>query len=352
MSLPDYYPPANRTAQWKPNLAGGATFDHVEKLCLHTTETSGWPGYPSFAPHLTYDPWKHQWHQHMPLTKSATTLEDPSSTKLRENRDYVIQVEIVGYCDPKYNVPGKGINYIDDRAVRDLAAFASWLTKYGLELKLADKWLPYPKSYGNSAARMSENEFNAFRGIHGHEHASGNVHGDPGNPPWLNTMLNYAKGNVDPVPKEEEWFIMATGSFIYKRSSADHDVPANKPVTVVVDSVKGWVTVAQGTKANPNDGVDVLGAVVIANNGTTPANVNIWWGLVDTQSGKPDHVLPPRLPVSRTVPAGDSAFGIKDIYKGPIAGVPDGVTRKLRLFVQSDVPVKYVDVQVTGWEMK
>src|SRR4051812_13921022 len=115
MSLPDKYPQANQTAQPRPNLAGGGTFDHVEKLVLHTTETAGWPGYPTFAPHLTYNPWTHVWHQHYALTKSATTLEDPSSTKLRENRDYDIQVEIVAYCDTRYNVPGKGIDHLDEQ---------------------------------------------------------------------------------------------------------------------------------------------------------------------------------------------------------------------------------------------
>ena len=40
-------------------------------------------------------------------------------------------------------------------------------------------WLRYPSSYGNSPARMSGPEYDAYRGILGHMHVSGNLHGDP-----------------------------------------------------------------------------------------------------------------------------------------------------------------------------
>ena len=40
-------------------------------------------------------------------------------------------------------------------------------------------WLRYPASYGNSAARMSGPEYDAYRGVLGHMHVSGNLHGDP-----------------------------------------------------------------------------------------------------------------------------------------------------------------------------
>lgn len=202
MSLPQWYPPADHAVQ--PRAAGGGTFDHVEKLVLHTTETSGWPGYPDFAPHLTYNPWTHAWRQHVPLTRSSTTLVDASSSKVRENRDYCIQVEIVAYCDPSLaRSHGHYINDIDDEAVRDLAALATWLNEHGgMKLAMISGWLPYPKSAGNTVNRLSGPEFDAFQGILGHEHVSTNVHGDPGAPPWLSKLLSYAKGATT-TPAEE-----------------------------------------------------------------------------------------------------------------------------------------------------
>lgn len=194
MTLPNYYPKANRK-QWQPNLAGGATFTRVEKLLLHTTETQGWPGYPGFAPQLTYNPWTHEWRQHMPLTRSATTLEDPSWTNVRENRDNIIQVEIVAYCDPNYaRKYGHDIHKIDEQAKKDLGEFAKWLhDNAGLNLESTVKWVDYPQSYGrNASQRLSGPEFNAYKGILGHEHASGNVHGDPGKID-IEAILKYAK---------------------------------------------------------------------------------------------------------------------------------------------------------------
>src|SRR3546814_7767011 len=46
---------------------------------LHTTETTGWPGYKSgaSAPTLTYHPRQRAWRQHNYLDTSARALVDP-----------------------------------------------------------------------------------------------------------------------------------------------------------------------------------------------------------------------------------------------------------------------------------
>lgn len=186
MTLPRLYPPADHTSQWfgdRSPWAGGASFTTVEKLLLHTTETREWPSYPNFAPTLTYDPWTHQWRQHLPLTRSATTLADPSWTGVRENRDHVIQVEIVAYCDPvTIRNYGHDIHKIDKRATDDLGKFAKFLHQQGgLVLASSVPWVDYPRSAGLKASqRLSGPEFDAYKGILGHQHASGNEHGDPG----------------------------------------------------------------------------------------------------------------------------------------------------------------------------
>lgn len=178
MALQTNYPGADKS-QWKPQL-GGITMTSISKLLLHTTESSGWPSYPDFAPQLTIDPIKRQVRQHMPLTTSASTLSDPSSTAVRENRDNVLQVEIVGYCDPAFKNNKYYVKNFSKADLDWLAKFVVWVhTTYGVPLT-APTFLPYPSSYGNSRVRMTGVQYDAYKGILGHEHASGNDHGDPG----------------------------------------------------------------------------------------------------------------------------------------------------------------------------
>lgn len=175
-----YYPPADRTARWKGQ--GNVTMPGIDKLVMHSTETRVLPSYSSSWPTITYDPWQHRWYQHLPINGSATALVDPSSTPVRENRDNVCQLEIVGYCDPslvaKYGHP---IDDLDQQAIKDLGGFVAWLhTEWGLELSAMAAWMAYPASYGNTRVRMSSAQFDAFKGICGHQHVPGNSHGDPG----------------------------------------------------------------------------------------------------------------------------------------------------------------------------
>lgn len=194
-----WYPPASKT-QRRDGEGGskdltGITMAHISKVVLHSTETQGWPGYPDFAPQLTYDPWHHQWRQHMALNRSASTLKDPSSTAVRENRDDVAQVEIVGYCDPgmwpKY---GHNVEEMDDRALRELGAFLAFMhQQWQVPLVAVPSWVSYPKSYGERAAqRLSGPAYDKFAGVLGHQHASGNLHGDPGHIE-IGKILTYAK---------------------------------------------------------------------------------------------------------------------------------------------------------------
>lgn len=198
MSVPEFYPPADHHSQWKPNLeAGGNNWNHIEKLVLHTTEGNGWPGYPSFVPNLTYWP-GNGWRQHVPMYRGGTTLMDPSNTTVRENRDFDVQVEIVGTA--VNNGCDKELSANNDAGYKDLAHLVRWLHQYGLPIASTVNWVPYPKSYGlNASQRLSGPEFQAYKGILGHEHASGNEHGDPG---WIDIqkLLHYSQPNPPKPP--------------------------------------------------------------------------------------------------------------------------------------------------------
>lgn len=200
-----YYPKADRTSQWFAGTFPGTLMsDPLEKLLWHTTEGSNWPSYErngvkgSVAPQVTYHARAHAFHQHFPINRSARALQDPQGTSVKENRDGVVQVEIVASADRAYAAK-HGLLYIadlDEQSIDDLGEFSAWLKReWGVPLEKAPIWLPYPASYGNSDARMTSAEYNAFRGHLGHMHASGNSHGDPGAFP-IDRVLAAARGTT------------------------------------------------------------------------------------------------------------------------------------------------------------
>ncbi len=205
-----YYPPADRTAQWYAGNFPGTLMPRIEKVLWHTTEGSNWPSYErdgvkgAVAPQLTYHARAHVWHQHFPLNRSGRALQDPNGTPVRENRDNVVQVEIIASADRVY-ARKHGLLYIaelDERAIDDLGNFAGFmLREWGVPL-VAAQMLPYPESYGNSPVRMTSAEYDAFRGHLGHQNASGNSHGDPGDMPLAEVLAvagGHDKGEDDDV---------------------------------------------------------------------------------------------------------------------------------------------------------
>lgn len=354
--LRNKYPMASQTAQPRPHLAGGATFDRVEKLCLHTTETSGWPGYPTFAPHITYDPWRHLFRQHFDLTKSATTLADPSSTAVRENRDGVIQVEIVAYCDPKLaRTHGHFIDDIDDQAVRELAEFAAWLhSNGGLELDLVDEaWIPYAtSSKGGAKNRLSGPEYDAFRGILGHEHVSGNDHLDPGGPPWLDRFIRYAKEAAGQTSTTtQEGFIMANAEPI-DRSKRNLD----QPLKPGAKGVEVWISnEADGTHdlsilTKATEGAEVYAHLDIRTADGRRAPYGSVLAYFAVKSYDPAKKVKTSLVGTTTPTAGDVV-----VFAGEINAIKDRSPRlRVLLDIADDAPADLVvkTVQFQGWWVK
>lgn len=196
------YPPASTTAQWYADTHRGVTMATIDRLTVHTTEGSGWPGYDggSMAPTWTALPvqtdgtWQLLWRQHFPANMSARALVNAlGGVETNTLRD--AQVELVGTCVP--GGPGVYWPAAPDSLLAGVAGLVAWLhTEWQVPLLTAPLWLPYPSSYGASRARLSGPAWSAFSGVCGHQHVPENAHGDPGN---LNIgrILQLASGGTD-----------------------------------------------------------------------------------------------------------------------------------------------------------
>lgn len=188
----------------------GRIFSELEKIVLHSTETSpkwGCPGYDGGkkAPTLTVDPWNKRVWQHFDLNESARALVNPTSTTVSENKDNVCQIEIVGYSDPKIaKTYGYFLDDMGEDEIDFLAGVIAFIAnEWGVPLARPALWPLYPASYGASPARMTSSQYDAFRGVLGHLHASGNTHGDP-RLPQIDAILAKARALNSPPQTEED----------------------------------------------------------------------------------------------------------------------------------------------------
>lgn len=174
------YPGADHSIQWRGN--DRPTMPAVDKLLLHTTESSGWPSYPTFSPTLTFNPWEPQgkrWRQHCFINQAATTLKNAGD--FRTNRANVCQIEIVAWVDPAHSASSAFYTKISDDAYLDLARFYAWLNReWATPVKSGVTWKEYPASYGiRNGVRLSVAQFGTYEGLCGHQHAPEQSHGDP-----------------------------------------------------------------------------------------------------------------------------------------------------------------------------
>lgn len=176
---------ANVTAQWFQHLYPEAEFfSHLEKFCLHTTETKSWPSYDggAKAPNATYHPLLRQTRQHFDSDRSSRALQDPSSTTVRENRDNIFQLEIIAYSDYALaqSVDGLWIGDLTEEHYADIAEMLQQLhNDLGLPLEASVQWREGRKTAYNDV-RLNGPAYDAYKGILGHVHVSGNSHWDPG----------------------------------------------------------------------------------------------------------------------------------------------------------------------------
>jgi len=210
-----YYPEANRTAQ---NFAGaypGVIFSSLRALVLHTTETSGWPGYsggasaPTFTALPDYTNKKLLFRQHFPLNMSARALKNLSGG-VNTNTTNVVQIELVGTSDK--SGPGMYWPEAPDWALDSLADFIKFLNvEWGIPKVSTVKWVAYPASYGfNASQRLSGSEWLNYRGILGHQHVAENDHGDPGLFPWSRLAKYLTKEDDLPLNTDDKTWITNT----------------------------------------------------------------------------------------------------------------------------------------------
>jgi hypothetical protein len=174
------YPGADHSIQWRGN--NRPIMPAVDKLLLHTTESSGWPSYPTFSPTFTFNPWEprgKRWRQHCFVNQAATTLANAGT--FRTNRANVCQIEIVAWVDPAHKTSPAFYTRISDDAYLDLSEFYAWLNKeWDTPIRNTLKWKEYPASYGvKNGVRLSVAEFGTYEGLCGHQHAPEQAHGDP-----------------------------------------------------------------------------------------------------------------------------------------------------------------------------
>lgn len=154
-------------------------------VCIHSTEGTSWPGYDGgqTAPHFTIDLETGERRQHIPLTVAARALSHPSGTP-ETNRAGVIQIEVIGTCDPPHR-GDPGWLYLPDMTEGQAAHLSHLIRDITDDQRIP--WTcgvtfnPYPESYGDHSGRLSRSAFASYTGILGHQSVPDNDHGDPGN---------------------------------------------------------------------------------------------------------------------------------------------------------------------------
>jgi hypothetical protein len=207
------YPGANTTAAWyQDNYPGSAMVPNC--AVLHTTEGYSRPSYSggAVAPNYTAVPdmkaKRLRWFAHFPDERSSRALRNLGGG-VETNTANVVQVELVGTCDPSAHRAWKAkhIAHIywpeaPEWALRDLAAFVAWMhDHHGVPISspAGAVWTPYPESYGAGGQRLSMDAWRRFKGWCGHQHVPENVHGDPGALQW-GTVAEYARSLTDTEP--------------------------------------------------------------------------------------------------------------------------------------------------------
>lgn len=154
----------------------GQTYSSLEnpKVCVHTTETRGFPNY-DWPPHITYDIANDRGRWHVPAGKGAYALVggNPSANK---DGGPVFQIEVVAYAKDSPT-------QTDEWYARLSALLNEVCEDLNVPKILHPKGFVQTGAYGpNGVNRLSWDEYKAFSGILGHQHAPApNAHWDPGN---------------------------------------------------------------------------------------------------------------------------------------------------------------------------
>ena len=135
------------------------------KLVWHTTEGSSLPRYSGSAPHFTLNPKTGELWQHVPVNRSARSLEHPAGT-VETNRAHAIQVELIGFAKDSGSWP--------DSSYARIAKLARWIeANTGVPRKCS-------VTFSNTPKRLTDSAWLGYSGHLGHQHVPNNHHWDPG----------------------------------------------------------------------------------------------------------------------------------------------------------------------------
>lgn len=202
-----------RYGTWLGNgKSGGSYTGEPFRVVIHTTETTGLPGYNNgaSAPHFTYQPSNRTFYQHTDTDTAARALRNLPGG-VQTNRAGAIQVEIVCYSDRDKAAQSASrlwVGDLGDHHLYDIRKFLEWCFA-GYDV--TDTW-PGRQALSYSQAnapgfRMSFDSWNAFTGVCGHQHVPENTHWDPGALDWSALVeeqdTSFAKGLT-----EAQWRIL------------------------------------------------------------------------------------------------------------------------------------------------
>jgi len=190
------YALADTQVQWFADDFPGIRF---EPNCgvLHTTETTGWPGYeggataPNYTARPDFNAKRLRWRAHFHDEMSSRALRNLAGG-VETNTLNAVQVELVGTCDPAKRDLWVKAGMRQDRdfiywpeapewALRDLAAFiVDMHQRHHILIQGPDVWMAYPASFGiSNPNRFTFAQWRAFYGWCGHQHVPENcVHPD------------------------------------------------------------------------------------------------------------------------------------------------------------------------------
>lgn len=172
--MSDWHPNAKRVII--PGSEGGDVLTGRPKIILHTTEGSSVAGAESAyrsrrsAPHFTLSP--RTLHQHIPLNRSAYSLEHPSGTSETNRAGLVTQIELQGFAA---NVGKWSESHY--RKIRDLCLWIHAQT--GVPLVQVSNGIHADFTH---PVRIPASEFAQWSGVCGHVHVPNQPagHTDPG----------------------------------------------------------------------------------------------------------------------------------------------------------------------------
>lgn len=233
------------------------------KGCLHTTESSGWPGYANWTvhPHATIMPKPGvgvEVRQNVPFSRASFSLRNLAGG-VQTNTDYVFQFELIGTCErggPGYFWPDA-----DDAVLKDLYRKVIQPLSAGFRIPLkARPFQAYPASYGargkTNKVRMPGAEFDNYSGWLGHQHVPENAHGDPGLFPW-NRMMTIVTPQEETLKldKDDQAFIARTAREAVVDVLTNQRLVRNQPLD---GEKEGDPWVMTGVMSNIEKDVDIV----------------------------------------------------------------------------------------------